>query len=109
MCTTSTGWVQIQCELTAFVISATPPGCWTALVGRNPGQEARAQELESDGLSKLVYNPGGIGSRLKGTASLVVTNRAAIMGRAMLILPYTAETGRELGLARRPLFRFNSE
>jgi predicted phage tail protein len=80
--------------------------CWQALVGRNPGQEARAQELESEGLSRLVYNPGGIGSRLSGSVAVVVANRGAIMGRAHLILPYTAETGRELGVARRVMHSF---
>ena len=74
--------------------------------GRKPRQEARAIELQSDGLSKLVCNPGGIGRRLEGTASLVVTNRTAIMGRAHLILPYTAQTGRELGMARRVMHTF---
>ena len=40
------------------------------------------------------------------TASVVVASRTSTLGRAHLILPYTAETGRELGLARRVLHTF---
>jgi hypothetical protein len=80
--------------------------CWTALVGRNPGQERRSQELEGEGFSRLVYVPGGVGSRLPGSVAMVVAHRSSIMGRSHLILPYTTETGRELGLARRVLHTF---
>jgi hypothetical protein len=90
---TDTGDREVLRPICAALVAAR---CWQALVARFPGQEDRAQELESEGLSRLVYNPGGAGSRLKGSVAVVVAHRTGVLGKSLIVLTGTAQASTEL-------------
>src|SRR5438105_2203867 len=51
--------------------------------------DALAKSLRAEGLSALVYNPGGIGTWLEGGATVIGSKGLTGLGRAFLILPNT--------------------